>query len=74
MRYRICIDRDLCQGHSMCCAEAPQLFSVSDQGQLYDTVEVLSELVAGEAYQQAIAAAAVCPNSVITLVPVDEIP
>ena len=58
----------------MCCAEAPGLFSVSDQGQLYDTVEVLSEIVEGDAYRQAIAAAAVCPNSVITLVPVDETP
>ena len=74
MRYRICVDKDLCQGHGMCCAEAPRLFSVTDQGRLYDTVEVLSEIVEGEAYQQAIAAAAVCPNSVITLVPIDELP
>ena len=38
-RYRICVDTDLCQGHSVCVSEAPELFRVTDQGQLYDTVD-----------------------------------
>jgi ferredoxin len=31
---RIEVDRDLCQGHGVCESEAPDLFSVSKDGQL----------------------------------------
>jgi ferredoxin len=71
MRYRVCVDKDLCQGHSMCIAEAPDVFSVSDQGQIYDTVEVISEIVDGESYEKARLAMAACPNGVISLQPVE---
>ena len=73
MRYRLCVDKELCQGHSMCVAEAPALFKVTDQGQIYDTVELLVATASGEqAIARARAAAQACPNGVITLVPVDE--
>ena len=73
MRYRICVDKELCQGHSMCVAEAPGLFGVSDQGQIYDTVELLVATDAGEKeIASARAAARACPNGVISLVPVDD--
>jgi ferredoxin len=71
MRYRVCVDKDLCQGHSMCIAEAPDVFSVSDQGQIYDTVEVISEIVDGESYEKARLAVAACPNGVISLQPLE---
>ena len=31
---RIVVDRDLCQGHAACEGEAPEVFSVSTQGEL----------------------------------------
>ena len=31
---RIVVDRDLCQGHGVCEGEAPEVFSVSKQGEL----------------------------------------
>ena len=31
---RIVVDLDLCQGHGVCEAEAPEVFSVSKQGEL----------------------------------------
>lgn len=31
---RIVVDRDLCQGHGACEGEAPEVFSVSKQGEL----------------------------------------
>jgi sterol 14-demethylase len=31
---RIVVDRDLCQGHATCEGEAPDVFSVSKQGEL----------------------------------------
>jgi len=71
--YRLCIDKELCQGHSMCMAEAPELFRVTDQGQIYDTVELLVATVSGDkAIASARAAAQDCPNGVITLIPVDD--
>lgn len=33
-RFRIVVDRDLCQGHGVCESEAAELFSVSKQGEL----------------------------------------
>ena len=51
----------------MCVAEAPTVFSVTDQGQIYDTVEILSEIVEGKSYEQARQAVAACPNGVISL-------
>ena len=31
---RVVVDRDLCQGHAACEGEAPEVFSVSKQGEL----------------------------------------
>jgi len=67
MRYRICVDKDLCQGHSMCRGDAPGLFDVTDQGQIYDTVFVLQEVIGERELDAAKHAAAACPNGVIRL-------
>ena len=32
--YRVVVDRDLCQGHTVCQSEAPAVFSVSKKGEL----------------------------------------
>ncbi len=31
---RIELDRDLCQGHAVCCAEAPEVFRLDAEGAL----------------------------------------
>ena len=31
---RVLVDRDLCQGHGECCAEAPEVFALDDEGSL----------------------------------------
>lgn len=31
---KVVVDRDLCQGHGVCESEAPEVFSVSKQGEL----------------------------------------
>ena len=72
MRCRIEVDKDLCQGHGMCKGEAPAVFNVTDQGQLYDTVLVLREVVAGDDLIPAQRAAAACPNRVIALLSLDD--
>jgi sterol 14-demethylase len=39
MGWRVVVDADLCQGHGVCEAEAPEVFSVSKQGELTIGVE-----------------------------------
>ncbi len=34
MGWRVVVDEDLCQGHSTCEGEAPEVFEVSQQGDL----------------------------------------
>ncbi len=71
-RYRIVVDVGLCQGHSVCVAEAPELFRVIDTDMAYPQVDVLIEIPPPELLAKAEAAAEFCPNGVITLVPVDD--
>ena len=62
-RYRIHIDRQLCQGHAMCMGEAPDLFQVDDHNQLHvpnDTPTIAS-------LEQAQRAARHCPNQAIRI-------
>ena len=56
----------------MCMAEAPTVFNVTDQGQIYDTVEVITQIVDGESYEKARQAMMVCPNGVISLEPLED--
>ena len=37
--FRVVVDRDLCQGHGVCEAEAPDVFEVSKKGDLTVVVE-----------------------------------
>ena len=39
---KIRVDLDLCQGHSVCIDEAPEVFSVEDQVDDYPKVKVLN--------------------------------
>jgi ferredoxin len=63
-RWRIVVDRDLCQGHGVCESEAPGIFQVSKEAVL----TVLEESPS-EAQREAVAAAVkYCPTHALTIV------
>ena len=64
---RVKVDLDLCQGHSVCKAEAPEIFEVVDRPGEYPQVEVILERPPEELRPKAEAAARYCPNRVITI-------
>ena len=56
---KIYIDWDRCEGHGICAEQAPQVFSIDDEGELhhaYDGAEIPDELTSG-----ARSAIGVCP-------------
>ncbi|MCA9549425.1 MAG: cytochrome P450 [Myxococcales bacterium] len=57
------LDLGLCQGHSVCVSEAPDVFKISARGD----VEVLMAKPGAERYEALVRAAEHCPNQVITL-------
>ncbi|MDG2046206.1 MAG: ferredoxin [Halioglobus sp.] len=64
---KIKIDLTLCQGHSVCMGEAPEVFNVVDQDDGYPQVEVLLDSPPEELRVKVMKAAKYCPNSVITV-------
>ena len=66
---RVVVDLDLCQGHSVCQGEAPEIFRVVDRPGDYPRVEVILERPPEELRTPAEAAARYCPNRVITIEP-----
>ena len=61
--FTISIDRQLCQGHSMCMGEAPELFQVDQSGFSH----ILQESPDMSLLEKAQKAAAYCPNQAITV-------
>ena len=64
---RVRVDLDLCQGHSVCLGEAPEIFRVVDRPGDYARVEVILERPPEELRAKAEAAARYCPNRVISI-------
>ena len=64
---KIKIDLDLCQGHSVCMEECPEVFSVVDKGGEYPQVVVLIEAPDESLRQKVQLAAKYCPNKVIKI-------
>ncbi len=64
---KVRVDLDLCQGHSVCMAECPEVFDVVEQEDGYPQVMVLIEEPAEELWEKVISAAQFCPNRVITV-------
>ncbi|WP_067664296.1 ferredoxin [Nocardia miyunensis] len=60
---RIVVDTDLCQGHAVCQAEAPDLFEVPKAG----TVRILRE-DPGADLEAARAAVRYCPTQALSIV------
>lgn len=71
-KFRIVIDRDLCQGHSICEAEAPELFRVVETDSPYPQAEVLVAEPAEDRRALAERAARYCPNGAISIVEVND--
>ena len=59
---RISVDMDLCQGHGVCCSEAPALFELDG-----DKVRVLDAVPAPDSQPAARLAAKYCPTRAISI-------
>ena len=64
---KIKVDVDLCQGHSVCVEECPEVFNVVDRGGEYPQVVLLIESPDESLRDKVKAAAKYCPNKVITI-------
>lgn len=68
MALKVIIDLDLCQGHSVCLGEAPEIFDVVELDEGYPQVRLLMENPPESLRDKLMKAAKYCPNSVITVV------
>ena len=68
MVMKVVVDLDLCQGHSVCLGECPEVFKVVETDEGYPQVVVLTENPAEELRNKVMAAAQYCPNHVITVI------
>lgn len=68
MVMKVVVDLDLCQGHSVCLGEAPEVFAVDEQDDGYPQVRVLLENPPEELREKVLKAAKYCPNHVITVI------
>jgi ferredoxin len=59
---RIAVDLDLCQGHGVCCSEAPELFEL-----VGDKVRVMCDAPGPDRHAAARLAAKYCPTLAITI-------
>tara|TARA_R110000823_G_scaffold305166_3_gene427094 strand:+ start:22245 stop:22460 length:216 start_codon:yes stop_codon:yes gene_type:complete len=71
MAMKISVDLDLCQGHSVCLGECPEVFDVVEQDDGYPQVSVLVECPPETLRDKVTRAARYCPNHVITVTEVE---
>lgn len=64
---RITVDLDLCQGHSVCMEECPEVFTVQDTPDGYPQVVVLQESPGESLREKVMNAVRGCPNRVIRI-------
>ena len=64
---KITVDLDLCQGHSVCLGECPEVFNVVELDNGYPKVVVLQENPPQALREKVMLAASYCPNHVITV-------
>lgn len=74
MARRFCIkaDMQLCQGHGECAEEAPELFAVDYDTDVYPKVRILAAQPEPALRDKAEAAARYCPNRVLSIVELDD--
>ena len=68
MAMKVIVDLALCQGHSVCLGECPEVFDVIEQDDGYPQVKVLLENPPEELREKVMKAARFCPNNVITVI------
>ncbi|MAT91817.1 MAG: ferredoxin [Halioglobus sp.] len=64
---KVSVDRELCQGHSVCLGECPEVFDVVESDEGYPQVVVLQDAPPEALREKVLAAAQYCPNHVITV-------
>ena len=64
---KVRVDVELCQGHSVCLGECPEVFDVVERDDGYPVVSVLLEAPPEALRQKVMAAAKYCPNHVISV-------
>ncbi len=64
---KVTVDLDLCQGHSVCLGECPEVFDVIEQDEGYPMVRVLIAEPPEALRDKVLTAAKYCPNHVITV-------
>ena len=64
---RIRADLDLCQGHAICQAEAPEVFRIRERAEDHDQVEILQEEIPEALRPKLEAAVRFCPNKVLSI-------
>ena len=67
MALKVTVDLDLCQGHSVCLGECPEVFAVVEHDEGYPQVVVLLEEPPEELRAKVETASRYCPNHVITV-------
>ena len=67
MAIKITVDKELCQGHSVCLGECPEVFDVIDEDEGYPMVKILDESPPDALREKVLKAARYCPNGVITV-------
>ena len=67
MALKVKVDVELCQGHSVCLGECPEVFDVVEQDDGYPVVKVLLQEPPEQLRDKLLMAAKYCPNHVITV-------
>jgi len=67
-KYRIVVDKGICQGHSVCMAHAPKVFRTTDTGGPYPIVDLITDRPGDEELANVQLAEELCPNGVIRII------
>ena len=67
-KYRVVVDKGICQGHSVCVAHAPDVFRTIDDGGPYPIVDLITDRPGEDQLVNVELAEELCPNGVIRII------